>query len=94
MPRSRRAHISTDDLEQTLDYLEGLVVILEEFAATDRGRDRPDELALKLENMDSQGGNWATLRDQAGAGAGWRVIAEQVAELRRRLLVGYTEAAL
>jgi hypothetical protein len=94
MPRSRRAHISTDDLEQALDYLEGLVMILEEFAETSRGRDRPDGLALRLENMDSQGGNWATLRYQIGVGAGWDELAGQVTELRRRLLEGYAEAAL
>ena len=94
MPRSQRAHVSTNDLEQALDYLDGLVLILEEFADTNRGRDRPDGLVLRLEDMDSQGGNWATLRYQIGVGAGWREIVGQVVELRQRLLEGYTEAAL
>ena len=94
MARSRRAHVATDDLEQALDYLEGLILILEEFAETNRGRDRPDSLLLRLENMDSQGGNWAGLRYQTGAGAGWDQVARQVGDLRRRLLEGYTEAAL
>jgi hypothetical protein len=94
MPRSRRAHVSTDDLEQALDYLDGLLVILKEFDETRRGRDSADGLLLKLEDMDSQGGNWAPLRYQTGAGAGWHEIAANVAELRRRLLEGYAEAAL
>jgi hypothetical protein len=94
MPRSRRAHVSTDDLEQALDYLDGLLVILKEFDETRRGRDSADGLLLKLEGMDSQGGNWAPLRYQTGAGAGWHEVAGNVAELRRRLLEGYAEAAL
>ena len=94
MTRRRRAHVSTDDLEQALDYLEGLIVILDDFAESNRGRDSSDELAVKLENMDSQGGNWRRLRYQVGAGAGWRVIADEVAELRRSLLSSYTDAAL
>jgi hypothetical protein len=77
MPRSRRAHISTDDLEQALDYLDGLLVILKEFDDTRRGQDSADGLLLKLEDMDSQGGNWAALRYQTGAGARWH-------EVRRR----------
>lgn len=94
MARSRRAHISTDDLEQALDYLEGLVVILDQFHQDKRGRDDADPLLQSLENMDSQGGNWAPLRYQIGAGSGWQDVAENVAALRRRLLEGYTEAAL
>ena len=94
MPRSRRAHVSTDDLEQALDYLDGLLVILKEFDETRRGQDSADGLLLKLEDMDSQGGNWAPLRYQTGAGAGWHEVAEDVAELRRRLLESYAEAAL
>ncbi len=94
MPRSRRAHVSTDDLEQALDYLDGLLVILKEFDETRRGRDSADGLLLKLEDMDSQGGNWAPLRYQTGAGAGWGEVAGNVAELRRRLLESYAEAAL
>ena len=94
MTRSRRAHVFTDDLEQALDYLEGLIVILDDFAESNRGRDTSDELAVKLENMDSHGGNWKRLRYQAGVGAGWRDIAGEVGEVRRNLLRGYAEAAL
>ena len=94
MPRSRRAHVSTDDLEQALDYLDGLVVILREFDERQRGRDGADSLLRKLEDMDSQGGNWAPLRYQTGGGAGWQEVAAGVADLRRRLLEGYAEAAL
>jgi hypothetical protein len=94
MPRSRRAHVSTDDLEQALDYLDGLVVILREFDERQRGRDGADGLLRKLEDMDSQGGNWTPLRYQTGGGAGWQEVAASVADLRRRLLEGYAEAAL
>lgn len=94
MPRSRRAHVSTDDLEQALDYLDGLMVILREFDARQRGRDGADGLLRQLEDMDSQGGNWAPLRYQTGGGTGWQEVAASVADLRRRLLEGYAEAAL
>ena len=94
MARSRRAHISTEDLEQALDYLEGLVVILDHFHHEKRGRDDADDLSLSLENMDSLGSNWARLRYQTAEGTGWQQVAEDIAALRRRLLEDYTEAAL
>jgi hypothetical protein len=94
MARSRRAHIATDDLEQALDYLEGLVLILDHFHHEKRGRDNADPLLQNLENMDSHGGNWAPLRNQSGAGLGWQHVGENVAALRRRLLEDYTEAVL
>jgi hypothetical protein len=93
MPSSR-ARISTNDLEEALDYLEGLVVILDHFDTERRGMDNPDPLLESLENMDSQGRNWAPLRYQIGVGSGWQFVAENVAALRRRLLEDYTEAAL
>ncbi|GAA3642752.1 hypothetical protein [Microlunatus ginsengisoli] len=70
------------------------MVILEAFDRTRRGRDSADGLLLSLENMDSQGGNWMLLRFQTGDGTGWREVAANVADLRRRLLEGYAEAAL
>lgn len=94
MAPSKRAHVWTTDLEQALDYLDGLVVILEQFDTEGRGRDHEDDLTQRLENMDSQGGNWKPLRYQTGVGTGWKPIAESVVELRRRLLEPYTEAAL
>ena len=89
-----RARISTADLEEALDYLEGLVVILDHFANERRGMDKPDTLLESLESMDSQGNNWEPLRYQTGAGSGWQFVAENVAALRQRLLEDYTEASL
>jgi hypothetical protein len=94
MTHSSRAHVWTADLEQALDYLEGLALILDQLADEGRGRDRDDDLLQRLENMDSQGGNWEPLRYQTGEGAGWRTVSDNVADLRRRLLEPYTEAAL
>ena len=94
MSRSSRAHVWTDDLEQALDYLEGLAVILERFDTGGRGRDRNDDLLRALQDMDSLGGNWQPLRYQVGEGAGWRSVAETVTELRRRLLESFSEAVL
>ena len=94
MTHSSRAHVWTRDLEQALDYLEGLGLILDQLAEEGRGRDREDELLQRLEDMDSQGGNWEPLRYQTGEGTGWRAISENVSELRRRLLEPYAEAAL
>jgi hypothetical protein len=90
----REAHVKTQDLEEALDYLEGLIIILESFHKEDRGRNAVDALLTDLQNMDSQGMNWEPLRYQAGAGKGWQFVAENVAGLRRRLLEGYTDAAL
>jgi hypothetical protein len=88
------AKVRTTDLEEALDYLEGLSVIMRSFDESGRGREGRDMLLEGLQAMDSEGRNWEPLRYQAGDGQGWILIAGNVDELRRRLLEGYANAAL
>ena len=88
------ATIRTSDLEAALDYLEGLVEILDTFAAEQRGRHQSDELLARLQALQGPGMNWEPLRYQVGVGQGWQFVARNVEELRERLLGPYTEAAL
>jgi hypothetical protein len=88
------AKVKTTDLEQALDYLEGLSFIMRSFAESSRGREGRDMLLEGLEAMDSGAMSWEPLRYQAVAGHGWADIADDVDELRRRLLEGFADAAL
>jgi hypothetical protein len=88
------AKIKTTDLEQALDYLEGLSFIMRSFDESHRGCNSRDMLLEGLEAMDSGAMSWEPLRLQAVAGRGWADIAGQVDELRRRLLEGFADAAL
>ena len=88
------ANVRTTDLEEALDYLEGLSVIMRFFDESGRGREGRDMLLEGLQVMDSGGMNWEPLRYQVGAGHGWSSIADNVDELRRRLLEGFADAAL
>jgi len=88
------AKIKTTDLEQALDYLEGLSFIMRSFDESSRGREGRDILLEGLQAMDSGAMSWKPLRHQAAAGQGWAVIADHVDELRRRLLEGFADAAL
>ena len=88
------AKIRTTDLEQALDYLEGLSFIMHSFDESHRGCDSRDMLLEGLEAMDSGAMSWEPLRLQAVSGRGWADIAGQVDELRRRLLEGFADAAL
>ena len=88
------AKIKTTDLEQALDYLEGLSFIMRSFDEDSRGREGRDMLLEGLRALDSGAMSWDHLRHQAAAGQGWAVIADHVDELRRRLLEGFADAAL
>src|SRR5665647_518559 len=88
------AKIKTTDLEQALDYLEGLSFIMRSFDESSRGREGRDILLEGLQAMDSGAMSWKPLRHQAAAGQGWADIADHVDELRRRLLEGFADAAL
>jgi len=88
----RIATVRTDDLEEALDYLEGLVLILSAFHSGHEGLDQRPGLLAALQSMDSHGMNWEPLR--YGPNMGWRFLATNVASLRERLLEGYTDAAL
>jgi hypothetical protein len=88
------AKIRTSDLEQALDYLEGLSFIMRSFDEDNRGREGRDMLLEGLQAMDSGAMSWEPLRHQAATGQGWAVIADHVDELRRRLLEGFADAAL
>jgi hypothetical protein len=85
--------VKTTDLEEALDCLEGLSVIMRFFGERDGGRQERDMLVERLQAMDSGAMNWKPLRYQSDAGQGWVFIAENVEELRRRLLEGYKDAA-
>ena len=88
------AKIKTTDLEQALDYLEGLSFIMRSFAESSRGSEGRDMLLEGLEAMDSGAKSWEPLHYQAAAGEGWADIADHIDELRRRLLGGFANAAL
>ena len=88
------AKIKTTDLEQALDYLEGLSFIMRSFDEDSRGREGRDMLLEGLQAMDSGAMSGEPLRHQASAGQGWAVIADHIDELRRRLLEGFADAAL
>jgi hypothetical protein len=88
------AKVKTTDLEEALDYLEGLSVIMRSFDESGRGREGRDMLLEELRAMDSEGMNWEPLRYQPSDGQGWILIANSVDDLRRRLLEGYADAAL
>ena len=77
-----------------LDYLDGLVVILERLAEQGVGRGAPSPLLNALQGMDSGEMSWEPLRYQATDGQGWAYVAENVRDLRERLLDNYGEAAL
>ena len=88
------AKVRSTDLEEALDYLEGLSVIMRFFDESERGREGRDMLLEELRAMDSAGTNWDALRYQPVAGQGWLMIAGHVDECRRRLLEGFADAAL
>ena len=88
------AKIKTTDLEQALDYLEGLSFIMRSIDESSRGREGRDILLEGLQAMDSGAMSWKPLRHQVAAGQGWADITDHVDELRRRLLEGFADAAL
>ena len=89
-----KATIRTGDLEATLDYLEGLAEILTTLSSERRGRDEDDDLLTRLQALSGFDMSWEPLRLQRGVGAGWSSVADNVRELRERLLGPYAEAAL
>jgi hypothetical protein len=89
-----RAEIRTQDLGDVLDYLAGLERMLAEFAESRRGADGPDSLVDELESMDAYATAWEPLRYQGGVGMGWQYVAENLADLRARLVEAYSDAAL
>lgn len=86
---TRYAQIATDDLRASIDYLEGLAVILAHLHQHGRETDNYDSLLPALEGMDSSLA-WEPLRYQ-GIGTGWHYVGENVRELRERLLRSYPD---
>lgn len=88
------ATVRTADLEEALDYLEGLHLILATLDQHGIRNDMEERLAESLGTMDSHGMNWEPLRYQPVDRQGWGYVAANVANLRDRLLEGYADAAL
>lgn len=88
------ATVPTEDLASALDYLDGLVVLLELLADRREAKDASSKLLTALQTMDSAEMSWEPLRYQRGVGMGWTYVAENIRELRERLLTNYGEAAL
>jgi hypothetical protein len=64
------------------------------FYADQRGREGHDELVVQLQALEGRGMKWEPLRYQEGIGQGWESVAQNVADLRERLLGPCTQAAL
>lgn len=88
------ASVRTSDLEEALDYLEGLMVILRRLDDEERGRFGDDELLAQLDQLRSFGMPWQPLRYQSGGGGtGWEFVAANVDDLRARLMERHKDAA-
>ena len=87
-------NIRTDDLARTLDYLDGLLTILQRLSNDRVGKDAGDPLIGQLEEGTAYSDAWDALRYQVGVGAGWSHVGENIADLRDRLLAAYGDAAL
>jgi hypothetical protein len=91
---TNEAAIRTDDLGRVLEYLEGLELILERFGQDEVGREADDPLIGALQGIDHRTTDgWMPLRYQGGVGQGWGFVAQNVRDLRRRLLDAYSGAA-
>lgn len=66
----RDAAVATEDLASTLDYLEGLAVILDRLDERGEGKDSPSPLLTALQGIDSTDMAWEPLRYQSGVGQG------------------------
>jgi hypothetical protein len=91
----RDVPVRRSDLEETLDYLEGLVLVLRRLHAEGQGRHGSDELLDELMQLDGFGLlPWQPLRHQLGGGTGWDFVAANIEDLRARLIERYGNAAL
>lgn len=91
---NRDATVRTEDLARVLDYLEGLQEILRRLGDDGVGRTGTDPLVTALEGVHHYSEGWTPLRYQGGLGQGWQMVSTTVGELRERLLVAYSDAAL
>lgn len=90
----KQTPIDTDDLEEALDYLEGLLLILRTFDAERRGAEA-DQLTRELTDLENHGrSGWTALRYQEGVGTGWEYVRADVEALRERLLQRYGDTVL
>lgn len=91
------ATVSTADLGAALTYLEGLSHLARRLAkSSGLGEVLVDELARGLQDLDTDDpACFEPLRYESAAhGTGWDAVAENIDDLRSRLLEGYAEAAL
>jgi hypothetical protein len=72
-------------LRKARGYLEGLALILDEFNAEERGKDEVDPLAERLQELQTPGIEWSSLRYQGGVGMGWSHMAHNVREVLQAL---------
>jgi hypothetical protein len=88
--------VRTQDLEEVIDYLEGLLVILRQLHADKAGKDEPHAMLDQLDKLEPEllSNAWAPLRYQPSHGQGWSLVAENLEELRHRLVEVYGDAAL
>jgi len=90
----RTATVETADLEAAINYLEGLDVILRTLHEEQRGREGDDQLILKLSELEEAIGEWQPVNYQGASGLGWEYVAENLDDLRHRLVEAYGNAAL
>ena len=88
----RTATIETNDLGLTLDYLQGLEEML---SALSDGNAQPHVLLDRLQTMDAERATtWAPLRYETATHHGWQYVADNLSDLRQRLVQAYERAAL
>ena len=86
------ATIRVEDLEATLDYLEGLDLILTRFAEHSTPESVSNDLYVALQGALTHAGSWAPLR--YGGQLGWQAVAAGVRNVREHLRDAYPDAAL
>jgi hypothetical protein len=88
------AQVQVEDLAATLDYLDGLRVILERLHEAGNDSQPGVDLLQHLAAMDSDHGVWDPLRYQTATGQGWNYVGANLAQVRDELLKAYADAAL
>ena len=97
---SRVVSVKLDDVVGAINYLEGLEVILRRLHLERRGVAGGDPLLDELGVMEADNslefsrGEWEPLRYQDGVGQGWEFVADNLADLRYRLIEGVGNVAL
>lgn len=77
--------VSEIDLEDAIDWLQGLEMILAAFRDAAPGEDVRPSLIEPLQSMVPGGPTWQALRYEVGVGQGWEFVTGNVATLRDRL---------